>query len=100
MTIQHKIAGGLVTFALFAWILAPLFAQTASAVGKMGQDVSIAISSGSHLRLIEHAWHNGVSADTDRGLVCHRVVHLHIADIGVRCRAAGPERQMVRLSAD
>lgn len=100
MTIQHKIAGGLVIFALFAWIMAPLVATPASAVASTKHDVSIAISSGSHLRLIEQAAGNGRGASADQGLLCQRVYRLQIADIGVSCRAATEPKQMVQLGTD
>ncbi len=100
MTIQHKIAGGLVVFALFAWALAPLVATPASAVASTGQGVSIAISSGPHLRLVEFAAKDQLGIREHDGLLCQRVYRFAFADIGVTCTAADPTRQMVRLGTD
>ena len=100
MTIQHKIAGGLVVFALFAWVMAPLVATPASAVATKGQDVSIAISSGPQLRLIEQTATNQPAISETRGLLCQRVYRFAFADIGVKCTPAGQTQQIVRLRTD
>lgn len=98
MTIHHRIAGGLVFFALFAWIISPLV--SASAVATERSDVSIAISSGSHLTLIERAGAASATGHADGNLLCRHVFRLHIADIGLSCTAADAPRQMVRLGTE
>ena len=100
MTYQHKIAGGLVVFALLALVSAPFVSTPASAVGKSEQSVSIAISSGSHLRLIEQAAAGDHDKRTTQGMLCQRVYRFAFADVGVRCTAASHARKLVKLEAD
>jgi hypothetical protein len=105
MTTQHKIAAGLALFALFGLAISLLGASPTRAIFDDQGTVSIAISSGNQLKLMDHA--SSLTAQKDgagRNLACQRVIHLKVADIGLSCKpiggVAGKSPQIVGLKVD
>jgi hypothetical protein len=90
MTTHQKIAAGLALFALFGLAISPLGAAPNPMIGDDRRTVSIAISSGSQLRLIHQASSRAIRKEEDRRTIsCRRVFYLKVADIGLSCQSNG-----------
>jgi len=105
MTTQHNIAAGLALFALFGVAISLVGASPTRAGFDDQGTVSIAISSGNQLKLIDQSWSLMARSDeAGRNLACQRVIHLKIADIGLSCKPIGAPTaqspQIVGFKAD
>lgn len=102
MTRQQGTAALAAIFVLCGVAISPLFAAPAMRGGDDRGNVSIAISSGSHL-LLTTAGDTSRPTEGARQLTCDHVFSIGLAEVGVNCaqpdsRVAGHPSRLVRLA--